>query len=150
MDGSDYPQSPHDWSLARTATERPVLLRLARHPDRGVRLGLLHNILVDPPWADAIARLELKSAGNELPLVRREVARSRRVSPELLCEVALCGEWEVWAIVLHNPECPHTVLEIIVSFTSADAAVVREYAYLVSRAKEIIKERAKAAPSRAP
>jgi len=143
MDGLGrlYRESP--WSRARHGWVLTNLLHLSTHPDVEVRLGLLENANFPTQEADKLARRELAS-GQNIERVHIEVARSRRVSPELLCEVVQCREWEVWAVVLHNPNCPDEALNTIAAFRSVEPAVVREYAYLVARAKEILKDRSRA------
>lgn len=149
MDGTDYATRPGDWSEARRTLCAARRKALASHPDPGVRLGLLENPSVTTAEADGVAREELDREGDQTRVLI-EVARSRKVSAAILLEVFSWKVWEVWAVLLHNPKCPREVLDGIASFTSNDAAVVREYSYLVSRAKEIIKEYARAEPGRTP
>lgn len=149
MDGTDYAIRSGDWSEARRTRCVGRQLVLALHPDLEVRLGLLQNSNITTAEADRVARGELERGGN-VTRVLIEVARGRQVSAAVLLDVFTWKVWEVWAVLLHNPNCPREALDGIASFTSNDAAVVREYAYLVSRAKEIIKERARAEPGRTP
>lgn len=143
MDGLGRLHPVRAWSEARRGRVVTNLLHLSTHPDVEVRLGLLENECLPPPEADALARRELAS-GMHQERVRIEVVRSRQVSPALILEVMQCGEWEVWAVALHNPNIPDAALQLVVDFTHQDPGVEREFQYLKGRVKEVRAERANA------
>lgn len=134
--------SHHDWGRARRTGDPKEIARLRHHPDLSVRLGLLENPHVSTEMADAVALEELRVTPNEAALMRvyYEIARSRRVSEELLWIAVKSEVWEVWAILLHNPQTPKEVLERIAAFTSEDEEVQKEFTYLIKRAKERLEE----------
>lgn len=134
---------PHDWGRARRADCLQAIAHYRYHPELSVRLGLLENSNVSTELADAVALTELRGAvdAEALAYVRREVARSKRVSSTTHELVAQTGEWEVWALLLNNPNRPLSVIQAIAEFSSDNPAVALDHAYQVSRAKEILKER---------
>jgi hypothetical protein len=143
MDGGLL-QRPHsDWWRARYASLSPHdWERLLNHADERLRLGLLHNPYAPRAAVEALAWQELFRDGN-MTRVLIEVASSRLVSADVLREVASWRVWEVWAVLLHNPNLPDDVLGHIAQWDHGDAMLRREYQYLRSRAKEILAERAK-------
>ncbi len=145
MDGASCHLLRSDWWLARSARLTPHdWERLVRHADERVRLGLLHNPYAPLEMIEALAWQELLRDGN-VTQVLIESASSRQVSADVRREVASWVVWEVWAVLLHNPNLPDDVLSHVAGYDPGEALLRDEYRYLKSRAKEILAERAKVA-----